>query len=83
MRRDVDRLLTQLETQHKEWLLFLAAERMAFDAERERWEAERKVLLNAAISETSGEFAQRQKATEEHVIIDREPAEPRPQIIGM
>lgn len=61
----------------------IAAQRAAFAEERAAWAEERKFLVNAAIASSPGEFALRQHATEERVVTQREPSEPRPQIIGM
>lgn len=72
MRSETVRLLDLLEK-----------EREAHAAERREWAEERKMLLNAALADTPGEFALRQHAVEERVVVQPGDREPKKQIIGM
>lgn len=72
MRSDVRRLLDEI-----------AAMRADHAEERAEWREERTMLLNAALSSTPTEFAQRQNATEPRVVYEPKEREPRSQIIGM
>lgn len=74
------------DAERQQWFDLFTAQRDAFEAERERWQEERKFLLNAALAASSLEFTQRQRASAPPAPISSVPVEakaPKPRPLGL
>jgi hypothetical protein len=71
------------QSERDRWIAEYAAQREAFDAERQRWQEERERLIDALLSGSTGDFIARQKARPAPIAeLPREAREPKPHAMG-